>query len=183
MGASPQQLWVQAIRDEDPDTGLTSTERLVAFVLATYAAPDGRRAFPGVETIARGAGVHRSSAFRALRRLEDLGWIHVVEQGRGRRVERTLRLPDPSHRATGLTVRPVAEGARTRRTVRLGGLTGVREGSHSETRTVHEQSKNSDASDDDCVHEWPQGLKRITSGHLRGRPMCPECRRDEAAAS
>ena len=71
------------------DERLTSTERLVWYTLCTFAhwKYQGREpiladnVFPSYETIAQRAGVHRASVARALKHLQELGYIEIISGG------------------------------------------------------------------------------------------------------
>ena len=71
------------------DDRLTSTERLVWYTLCTFARwkYQGREpiladnVFPSQETIAQRAGLHISSVKRALKHLQELGYIEIISGG------------------------------------------------------------------------------------------------------
>jgi hypothetical protein len=114
--------WQDAVRSCPPpekgvtDYRLTTVERTVAFVMSTYGDIDGRNVFPSLDSIARGAAIHRVSAVRARDRLRSAGWIEMEHQGGAqpglpRDTSRyRLVLPDIPRGSTGL---PVAEDYRS----------------------------------------------------------------------
>lgn len=57
-----------------PESGLTSTERLVALVLTLYANPDGTSALMSQETLAVACGLSERSVRTALAKLKAAGW-------------------------------------------------------------------------------------------------------------
>jgi DNA-binding MarR family transcriptional regulator len=59
--------------------GLTAYEKLCYLVLAKHAGKDAR-AWPGMATIAKYAGISRDSVKRALKGLHDKGWISVTKR-------------------------------------------------------------------------------------------------------
>lgn len=61
---------------------LTSTERLVLLIVASYADADGKNAFPSVKTIAEQAGVSTRTVQRALKRLRELKQIELIDDDR-----------------------------------------------------------------------------------------------------
>ncbi len=61
----------------------TLGSRLVLIVLAEHAGPDGRNAYPSVNTIARRARLSRRSVQYALRELENLGCITLTHRRDG----------------------------------------------------------------------------------------------------
>lgn len=63
---------------------LPSSSKLVAFVMATYAARDGSRIFPGVARLAATTGLSERTVRTALGNLRDVGLIERVYPG-GRR--------------------------------------------------------------------------------------------------
>ena len=63
---------------------LPSSSKLVAFVMATYAARDGSRIFPGVTRLAATTGLSERTVRTALGNLRDVGLIERVYPG-GRR--------------------------------------------------------------------------------------------------
>tara|TARA_R110000824_G_scaffold183776_2_gene364813 strand:- start:1708 stop:2736 length:1029 start_codon:yes stop_codon:yes gene_type:complete len=63
-------------------SGLAPTDRLVMFVLASYANGEGR-CWPSVATIARGSGLTRRGVQKAIRRLEGSDLISKDGDGRG----------------------------------------------------------------------------------------------------
>jgi Helix-turn-helix domain len=67
--------WEKALRGY---RWLTATEKCVAFILATYSDADGSSCYPEVETIARDVGKSASTVQRALRRLEQFGFIKTT---------------------------------------------------------------------------------------------------------
>jgi hypothetical protein len=77
MSASRPLVWRKAIRESDLD----STARLIAYTLSTWLNGKGR-AYPSREEIAAGAGVGVTTVDRALRRLEEAGFLDV-ERTRG----------------------------------------------------------------------------------------------------
>jgi len=56
--------------------------KLIALILATYASEDGSRIFPGRERLAAVAGLSTRQVTRALLKLEDLGLVFKVHDGR-----------------------------------------------------------------------------------------------------
>jgi predicted transcriptional regulator len=80
---------------------LTSTQKLVLFVLSTYARHRGAegRCWPSTVTIAREAAVSRSTVKLALRRLVALGWITVSpRRGEHGTASHEYALHVPGHR-------------------------------------------------------------------------------------
>lgn len=67
--------WERALRGY---RWVTTTEIAVAFILATYSDADGSSCFPEVETLARDVGKSASTIQRALRRLEQFGFIKTT---------------------------------------------------------------------------------------------------------
>jgi hypothetical protein len=177
---SQQQLWQRAIRD---DATLSAHERAAALVLSTYSDPDGSNAYPGVETIARGAGIGRSTAFRALSRLADLGWLEVRHLGPGRPVERVLRVPlrDPYPSRCGTPTRPAAGPLPVplRDSTRpAAGLDPSRSGTQPGPYQVH----TSAPAEGECEHGVDGGRELVGRGQARG-PRCPLCRAAAREAS
>lgn len=82
--------WV--LREQTLTTGLA--EHVVLLVIAEHADPYGRNAWPSVDTIVREGRVSRSQAFRALKRLREVGAI-VPAPTRGDHSPVTYRLPTP----------------------------------------------------------------------------------------
>lgn len=64
-----------------PDSDLTHSEKLVAFVLQTYLNNQTDSCWPGVDTIAARASLSRSSVKRALHGLSEKEWLDVVAPG------------------------------------------------------------------------------------------------------
>ena len=92
--------WQRAIRDADTNV-LSRSAKLVAFVMATFANPDGRSCRPGVERIRQATGLSRRTIERARAELTRAGFIACVTPGSspgrnggaGRAAEWQLRLP------------------------------------------------------------------------------------------
>ena len=77
-------VWRDALRDSD----LGRAAKAVGFVLSTYLNAQGR-AFPSLETLADGASVSRRTAWAAIARLEQDGFLSVT-RSRGRTSHRYL---------------------------------------------------------------------------------------------
>lgn len=102
---------------------LSSSEKLVAHTLATYANPDGTSIFPGIARLAVDTGLGYRTVRRALKRLRDAGLIEKVRSGASRRsqsdeyrlvpigeAEITCEIRNPAQ--TKLAVKRVAESQR-----------------------------------------------------------------------
>lgn len=73
--------------------------KLAAFVLATYADPDGTRVRPGMEVLAAVTGDSEKNARRILSTLREMGLVELVSRGggkggRGKASEYRLTIPD-----------------------------------------------------------------------------------------
>lgn len=106
---------------------LTSTDVAVGWALSTWMDADGAGARPPVPAIARAAKVSRATAFRSLRRLEDLGYLR---RDGGRGVASAFRPKIPA------AVDNAVEKRLTRRTGETGGA-GTRL-TERRTRRTHE---------------------------------------------
>lgn len=80
---SPLFTWRSAITSSSSD--LSSTERLVCFVLSLYMNERGSSCFPAVPTIAEGAGLGERAVQNALRSIEAKGWLEVARSNGGKR--------------------------------------------------------------------------------------------------
>lgn len=78
------------------DSGLSSTQRLVALCLSLYASEQSPTPFPSVARLAKDAGLSANSTREALHELETLGWLTI-----GRR---TNPRGDPSSNVYHFTV-------------------------------------------------------------------------------
>ena len=67
--------WRKAVLD--PEGPLTSTERLVALVLAHHMTTDGSRCYPSRELLAGEAELSRATVGRALTALRRGGYLHA----------------------------------------------------------------------------------------------------------
>ena len=96
------------------DERLTSTERLVWYTLCTFARwkYQGREpiladnVFPSQETIAQRAGIHVATVKRALKHLQELGYVEIISGGHeGRsnkyRLKGSQEMTGGSHEMTG----------------------------------------------------------------------------------
>jgi|SRR5581483_3384670 len=78
-----------------PASPFTSTERLVAHVLAMYMSEAGDSCFPSIPTIAADAALADSTVRDALNRMSEWGFLdRVRRRGRGRSNEYLARIPD-----------------------------------------------------------------------------------------
>lgn len=92
------------------DERLTSTERLVWYTLCTFAhwKYQGREpvladnVFPSYEMIGKRAGLSERSAIRAVKRLQELGYIEIITCGNGGRSNR-YKLKGMTQSQTGMT--------------------------------------------------------------------------------
>ena len=103
--------WEKAVRAST----LKPSEKLVALVMATYASKDGTRVRPGVEVLAAGSSLTRSSVQRHLAVLRSLGYVERVRSGdrrRGRADEYRLTLSHEAMTGEAPNVAPVAPGER-----------------------------------------------------------------------
>jgi hypothetical protein len=91
------------------DPTLSQTEKIVAHVLADHLNADGSAepwgsvtapgCGPSYARIARLASVHRRSAMRAVKRLEDSGWLrrtYTAPEGRGHTNRWVIGTPEPN---------------------------------------------------------------------------------------
>jgi DNA-binding FadR family transcriptional regulator len=76
-------LWRTQILASDV-AAVPASARLVALVLSTHMDRNGGSCFPSVTTIAREAGLGRSTVFRALEALERADYVERLRGGRGR---------------------------------------------------------------------------------------------------
>ena len=138
------------------DYRLSSTERLVAFVMSTYGDSDGRNVYPSAGAIARGGALTRRAVIQCRLRLCDAGWLELVRQGGsdldGKRTTSLYRLVIPS--LTGESGLPVNEGDRCtsrHRLVNVVPTTGER-GAPNKENPYKETDKGSaaDPSCDEC---------------------------------
>lgn len=80
---SPLFSWRSAI--SSPASDLTPTTRHVALALSLYMSERGDSAWPGLATLVEDTGRSRSTVIRALKELEQAGWLEVRHGGgRGR---------------------------------------------------------------------------------------------------
>jgi DNA-binding transcriptional regulator YhcF (GntR family) len=86
-------VWRDAVRDT-PARDLDATAKHVAMTLSTWMNGRGR-SYPGRRSIADGCSVSVKSVDRALKRLEDAGWVEVERTtgGKGRTNTYTATLP------------------------------------------------------------------------------------------
>lgn len=73
--------WRTALRETD----LSGIVRAVGKSVSEHMFADGTGAFPGTQLIVRESGFSRSSVLRALKVLEETGWLVVVVRGRAPR--------------------------------------------------------------------------------------------------
>ncbi|MHA6627099.1 helix-turn-helix domain-containing protein [Pseudonocardia sichuanensis] len=94
---TPVHEWLRSLRG----CGLHPTVLAVLTMLATYADPDGRNAFPGEQRLAADAGVSVATVRRSLAAARAAGWIVRDElsdaraRGRGRADKYRLTVPAP----------------------------------------------------------------------------------------
>jgi len=100
------------------DHNLTQSEKLVLIVLAEHAKEDhGWECWPTVERLMRASCSSRRTVQRALRSLEDMGYIRIAKHSTGRPGEPTTYWVNAEYVARGASVTPVegrqcdAEGA------------------------------------------------------------------------
>ena len=86
-GKSPVAVWRDAIRDSD----LSSTTKLVAFVLSTYMSGDKLTAWPARSTIARGCSVSVRAVDKHILTLEERSFLDVLHSDGGNPTSRTSR--------------------------------------------------------------------------------------------
>lgn len=95
-------------------------DRLVLLAIANHADARGMNAYPSIPLIAREARVHRSTVFRSLARLENLGEVVVVRDRAKRRCNEYIVPVDISvDRSQAATLATVAAGDSKGRSVRL----------------------------------------------------------------
>lgn len=105
---------------KDPARGLVSrlrasTIKHVGLTLATYANPDGTRAYPGIDRLVLGASRHRATVIAALGHLETVGLIvctlRAGQMGRPRDWANVYCLATPAIEARAGLVGAAAENA------------------------------------------------------------------------
>lgn len=87
--------WMKALRGAD----LTHAEYRVLITISTYTNAAGGNAFPGFETIVRDSCTAPKTVKRALRTLQEKGWLVLVEEGgnkhwKGKANVYAIRTPD-----------------------------------------------------------------------------------------
>jgi hypothetical protein len=125
------------------DSSLSTHARLVFVVVCKYWNKDKHEAWPSVATIAACAGMSRQSVMRALRELEDSGWLDCLRTN-GRVTHYRLPVIDP----TGSCAGPV----------------GVWDRSHSGTPPVAVGHRTSPTSAPEVVEELVYEPPEATSG-------------------
>jgi hypothetical protein len=122
---SPLFTWRSAIADSE----LQPTVRHVALTLSLHMGERGDHAWPSIGTLCAETGLHRATVFRALRALEDDGWLARRSGGGKASNTYSAQVPDlpvpqddRSHSATGnrshTATTPVAHSDGTGRVVR-----------------------------------------------------------------
>ena len=69
--------WQRLIRG----SGLRTSVRAVAWAMSLYAAPNGNRAWPGIDRLIADTGLSRATVQRHLSTLRAAGYLRVVKQG------------------------------------------------------------------------------------------------------
>jgi hypothetical protein len=93
---TPAERWRAVIEARD----LSASEKAVLHVIAYHADAATLEAWPSVQTIASGAGLHQTTARRAIGALIAKEWISRIEQSPGRFSNRyRLQARQPSHGA------------------------------------------------------------------------------------
>ncbi|MEV7457979.1 helix-turn-helix domain-containing protein [Pseudarthrobacter oxydans] len=88
--------WMKSLRGAD----LTHAEYRVLVTISTYTNAGGTNAFPGFETIVRDSCTDPKTARKALRTLQEKGWLELVDEGgnkhwKGKANVYAIRTPAP----------------------------------------------------------------------------------------
>lgn len=78
----------------------SSSERLLAVVIASFAGPDGASIYPSIDTLAKMTGLSRSTVRRLIAEMVRSGWLVLVRKGTGRSQTNEYRI-DPTWIAAG----------------------------------------------------------------------------------